>query len=82
MGRTAHVPAGTRPPAREAAVTETAGQGEEQPYHLWNIPSELGPSATAACGNGLCEVGENSENCGLDCIGPAYEYGASIIVSQ
>ena len=63
-------------------VIRGAGQGEEQPYHLWNIPSELGPSATAACGNGLCEVGENSENCGLDCIGPAYEYGASIIVSQ
>ena len=63
-------------------VIRGAGQGEEESYHFWNIASELGASANAACGNGLCEVGENSENCGLDCKGPAYEYGASIYVGQ
>lgn len=63
-------------------VIRGSGQGEETSYHFWNIPSELGPSSSAACGNGLCEVGENSESCALDCTGPAYEFGASIYVGQ
>ena len=57
------------------------GQGEDTSYHLWNIANQ-GTSATAACGNGLCDTGENSESCSLDCIGPAYEFGASILVGQ
>ena len=54
------------------------GQGEDQSYHSWNTQS--GDEAAASCGNGMCEVGENSLSCSSDCVGPAHEYGVSILV--
>jgi len=61
-------------------VIKGEGQGEEQTYHAWNAQTSSA-SATALCGNGICEVGENSLTCG-DCVGPAYEFGASILVGR
>jgi len=60
-------------------VIKGEGQGEEQTYHAWNVQKPSLASA-AECGNGLCEVGETSLTCTSDCIGPAYEFGASILV--
>jgi hypothetical protein len=37
---------------------------------------------TNVCGNGVCESEESSETCSKDCFGPAYEFGASILVTQ
>jgi hypothetical protein len=59
-------------------VIKGEGQGEEHTYHSWNLQTPSA-SATALCGNGICEVGENSLTC-EDCVGPAYEFGASILV--
>ena len=59
-------------------IIKGEGQGETQTYHLWNVQNPSA-SATARCGNGYCEVGENSLTC-EDCVGPAYEFGASILV--
>jgi hypothetical protein len=59
-------------------IIKGEGQGEEQTYHSWNVQTSSA-SATARCGNGICEVGENSLTC-EDCVGPAYEFGASILV--
>ena len=59
-------------------VIKGEGQGEDQTYHSWNLQNPSA-SATARCGNGYCEVGENSLTCG-DCVGPAHEFGASILV--
>ena len=60
-------------------VIQGEGQGEDAPYRFWNA-QQPSLSSTAACGNGLCEVGESSLTCRSDCIGPAYEFGASILV--
>ena len=59
-------------------IIKGEGQGETQTYHSWNVQNPSA-SATARCGNGYCEVGENSLTC-EDCVGPAYEFGASILV--
>jgi hypothetical protein len=61
-------------------IIKGEGQGEEQTYHAWNAQTSSA-SATARCGNGICEVGENSLTC-EDCVGPAYEFGASILVGR
>ena len=61
-------------------VIKGDGQGEEQTYHTWNV-QQPSASASARCGNGMCEVGENSLTC-PDCVGPAYEFGASILVGR
>ena len=45
--------------------------------HLFSQAASF--SGAAECGNGLCEVGENSVSCSSDCIGPAFEFGASIL---
>jgi len=55
------------------------GQGEEQSYHFWNV-QKASDSSAQQCGNGLCEVGETSLSCSIDCVGSAYEFGASILV--
>jgi len=57
------------------------GQGEKYPYHLWNTQT-VSDTASTQCGNGLCEEGETSLTCNKDCIGPAYEFGASILVAS
>jgi len=62
-------------------VIKGDGQGEENSYHVWNVQSPSN-SAAAECGNGLCEVGETSLSCIPDCIGPAWEYGVSILVGS
>ena len=60
-------------------VIRGTGDGEEVSYKAWN--SQLpGAASEAVCGNGICENGEDSNSCS-DCIGPAYEFGASILVS-
>ena len=59
-------------------VIKGEGQGEETSYHFWN--HEEGDEATKLCGNGLCEPTETSITCSSDCVGPAYEFGASILV--
>ena len=55
------------------------GQGEEGPYTTWNTP--VSTSTRESCGNGICETGESSIFCPADCLGPAFEYGASVLVS-
>ncbi len=60
-------------------VIQGGGEGEDTFYTAWNspLPIDSGP----ICGNEVCEAGETSESCKLDCRGPLYEYGASIYVS-
>jgi hypothetical protein len=59
-------------------VIKGEGQGEETSYHFWN--HEEGDEANKVCGNGLCEPTETSITCSFDCVGSAYEFGASILV--
>ncbi len=63
-------------------VIQGSGQGENSPYTSWNAPKKSSEGKTRACGNRICEIGENSLDCAADCNGPAFEYGASIFVSS
>jgi hypothetical protein len=63
-------------------VIQGSGQGENSPYTTWNAPTISLKGKTRTCGNRICEVGETSLDCGADCKGPAFEYGASILVSS
>ena len=56
------------------------GEGEDLPYAIWNS-QRASDSTSSQCGNGLCENGEHSKTCSADCRGPAYEFGASILVA-
>ncbi len=40
------------------------------------------PSTTTVCGNGICETGENSENCPQDCGEAALQLGAETTLSE
>jgi hypothetical protein len=62
-------------------VIRGGGQGEDQPYTAWNAPSDIAGDAPT-CGNQACELGEDSRGCPADCKGPAYEYGAAVLVGR
>jgi hypothetical protein len=58
------------------------GQGEESHYSTWNAQSNTVTQGGPRCGNKVCEPGEDSRGCSLDCRGPAFEYGVGILVSS
>lgn len=60
-------------------VIRGAGQGEELSYHDWNAQAGM-LASDAVAGNGVCENGETSLTT-ADCKGPAYEFGAAILVA-
>jgi hypothetical protein len=62
-------------------VIRGEGEGENQAYTTWNAPSSATPASSSACGNGVCEAGEDSAVCRADCVGPVHEYGAAMLVS-
>jgi hypothetical protein len=62
-------------------VIRGGGQGEDQPYTTWNGPT-ADSTIQATCGNQVCESGEDSRVCPVDCRGPVYEYGAAVLVSN
>jgi hypothetical protein len=57
-------------------------QGEETPYSTWNSQSNTVMQGGPLCGNKVCEPGEDSRGCSVDCRGPAFEYGVGILVSS
>ena len=62
-------------------VIQGTSQGEEIAYHSWNAQAGV-KASDAVCGNGICENGETSLSCGNDCKGPAYEFGAAVLVAS
>jgi hypothetical protein len=62
-------------------VIKGGDQGEDTPYTLWNSPSPSPPAGGSLCGNDACDPGEDSRGCPADCRGPAFEYGAAVLVS-
>jgi hypothetical protein len=58
------------------------GQGEETHYSTWNAQSKTATQGGPRCGNKVCEPGEDSRGCSVDCRGPAFEYGVGILVSS
>ena len=60
-------------------VIQGAAQGEELSYHQWNAQAGI-LASDAEAGNGICENGESSLTT-TDCKGPAYEFGAAILVA-
>jgi hypothetical protein len=60
-------------------VIQGSGQGEELSYHEWNAQAGI-LASDAVAGNGKCENGETSLTT-ADCKGPAYEFGAAILVA-
>ena len=67
--------------SRNIVIQGGEGQGEDVPYQRWNSQGET-LAGTAECGNLKCEVEETSIGCPSDCRGPAYEFGASILVAS
>eukprot|EP00961_Rhodomonas_salina_P088399 1188685-Rhodomonas_salina.3 len=61
-------------------VFSGSGEGEDTPYTSWNSQLPI-DAADAVCPNSRCENGETSETCPQDCIGPAHEYGAGVLVA-
>lgn len=61
-------------------VIKGTGQGEDMPYTEWNSP-RAGDASAFECNNTVCENGETSLTCPADCFGPAWEYGAGILVA-
>ena len=57
------------------------GEGESRPYTEWNSPTASAPASGPVCGNGFCELGEDPIECPADCIGPAHEYGATLLIA-
>jgi hypothetical protein len=45
------------------------------------IRSVIPPSGTAYCGNKVCDMGENADNCPLDCKIPVIVYDITIIIT-
>ena len=63
-------------------VIKGDGQGEDTPYATWNSQSTSVTLGGPHCGNKVCEPGEDSRACSVDCRGPAFEYGAGVLVSS
>ena len=66
---------------RNIVIQGGDGQGENVPYQTWNSQQDT-MTGTAECGNGKCEFGETSRDCSEDCRGPAFEFGASILIAS
>ena len=66
---------------RNIVIQGGDGQGENLPYQTWNSQRDT-MTGTSECGNGKCEFGETSLECSEDCRGPAFEFGASILIAS
>jgi hypothetical protein len=62
-------------------VIKGDGQGEGTAYTTWNTQSTTATPGGPRCGNKICEPTEDSRGCPGDCRGPAFEYGAAVLVS-